>query len=122
MEPKEILKIWSQYFNEGNLNSIVNLYDKDSILFPTFSNQILSDREMIKEYFHKVLIYQKVSVEINFESVSEKKLEENFFLLTGYYVFNFTKKRKVPARYSFIINLFKDPLIKHHHSSRIPKD
>ena len=38
MEPKEILKIWSQYFNEGNLNSIVNLYDKDSILFPTFSN------------------------------------------------------------------------------------
>ena len=51
MNPKEILKSWNEYFNKANLPCILNLYDTRSILIPTFSSEILSDKKQIKEYF-----------------------------------------------------------------------
>jgi len=119
MKSKVILKKWNKYFNEGNLTSIVKLYDKESILFPTFSNEILFDLEKIKKYFFKCLIEKKVSVEIMFNSLNEKKLGENLFLLSGIYVFEFQKYKKVTARFTFIINPIVETPIKHHHSSPI---
>jgi len=120
MKSEEILKNWNQYFNEGNLTSIVKLYDKGCILLPTFSNEIFSDREKIKEYFFKVIIEQKVSVEIRYDSVVEKKLGENNFLLSGIYIFEFQTNKKVTARFTFLINPMREEPIKHHHSSTIP--
>ena len=114
--------LWDEYFNEGSISSIVNLYNKESTLFPTFSNQILTDREKIKEYFYKVLIEEKVSVETIFDSVTEEKIGENIFLLVGNYFFKFRKNKIVKARFSFIISLLSDNPIIHHHSSRIPID
>jgi len=120
MKSEEILKNWNQYFNEGNLSSIVKLYDKECILLPTFSNEIFSDLEKIKGYFFKCIIEQKVSVEINYNSVVEKKIGENIFLLSGVYIFEFKTKKKVTARFTFLINPMKEKPIKHHHSSPIP--
>ena len=77
MSSKEILKNWNQFFNDANLSRILNLYDKESILIPTFSDQILYDHKKIKDYFYKVLIDQKVSVEIIFDSVFEKEFSKS---------------------------------------------
>ena len=120
MSSKEILKNWSQYFNDANLSRILNLYDKESILIPTFSGQSLSGHKKIRDYFHKVLIDQKVSVETNFASVVEKKLCENLYLLSGNYIFIFGEKKKISARFTFLINPLLDNPIKHHHSSSMP--
>lgn len=119
MKSDKILKKWNKYFNEGDLKSIVNLYDKECILLPTFSNEILCDLEEIKEYFIKCLIKQKVSVGIRFNSLIEKKLGENIFLLSGIYVFEFQTNKKITARFTFLINPMSGKPIKHHHSSMV---
>ena len=119
MISEKILKKWNQYFNEGNFANIVNLYDKECILLPTFSNEILSKPEEIKGYFFKCLIEQKISVEIKFNSLIEKKIGEKFFLLSGIYIFKFQTNKKVTAKFTFLINPVKEKPIKHHHSSPI---
>ncbi len=120
MLSEKILKRWSQYFNDRDLSAISNLYAKGCILFPTFSNEIISNTEKIKEYFIKVLIEQKVSVKIEFNSVIEEKIGENYFLITGIYTFKFKRNKEINARFTFLINPMIEKPIKHHHSSQIP--
>ena len=119
MNPKEILKSWDEYFNNANLPCILNLYDTRSILIPTFSSEILSDKRQIKEYFVNLIQEQKGSVEIQLNSIFEQIVGENIFLLCGNYIFKLKRKKKIPARFTFLINpLIVNP-IKHHHSSKI---
>ena len=119
MNPKEILKSWGKYFNNANLPCILNLYDTRSILIPTFSSEILSDKRQIKEYFVNVIKEQKVSVEIQYNSIYEQKVGENIYLLNGIYIFKLKKEKNINARYTLLINPLSDKPIKHHHSSRI---
>ena len=119
MNPKEILKSWEEHFNNGNLPCILNLYDTRSILIPTFSSEILSDKRQIKEYFVNVIKEQKVSVEIQYNSIYEQKIGENIYLLNGNYIFKLKRKKNILARFTFLINPLSVNAIKHHHSSRI---
>ncbi len=119
MNPKEILKSWEEYFNNDNLPCILNLYDTRSILIPTFSSEILSDKRQIKEYFVNVIKEQKGSVEIQYNSIYEQKIGENIYLLNGNYIFKLKRKKNIHARFTFLINPLSDNPIKHHHSSRI---
>ena len=119
MNPKEILKSWEEYFNNDNLPCILNLYDTRSILIPTFSSEILSDKRQIKEYFVNVIKEQKGSVEIQYNSIFEQKVGENIYLLNGNYIFKLKRKKNILARFTFLINPLSVNAIKHHHSSRI---
>ena len=119
MNPKEILKSWDEYFNNANLTCILNLYETRSILIPTFSSEILSDKSQIKEYFVNVIKEQKGSVEIQYNSIFERKVGENIYLLNGNYIFKLKRNKNFPARFSFLINPLSVSPIKHHHSSLI---
>jgi len=119
MNPKEILKSWEEYFNNDNLPCILNLYDTKSILIPTFSSEILSDKRQIKEYFVNVIKEQKGSVEIQYNSIFEQKVGENIYLLNGNYIFKLKRKKNILARFTFLINPLSVNAIKHHHSSRV---
>ena len=119
MNPKEILKSWDEYFNTANLPCILNLYDTRSILIPTFSSEILSDKRQIKEYFVNVIKEQKGSVEIQYNSIFEQKVGENIYLLNGNYIFKLKRKKNILARFTFLINPLSVNAIKYHHSSRI---
>ena len=119
MNPKEILKSWEEYFNSDNLQCILDLYDTRSILIPTFSSEILSNKRQIKEYFINVLKKQKGSVEIQYNSIFVQKVGEKFYLLTGNYIFKLKRKKNFPARFTFLINTLNVNPIKHHHSSLI---
>ena len=119
MNPKEILKSWDEYFNTANLPCILNLYDTRSILIPTFSSEILSDKRQIKEYFVNLIKEQKGSVEIQYNSIYEHKIGENIYLLNGNYIFKLKGKKNILARFTFLINPLSVNAIKHHHSSRI---
>ena len=119
MNPKEILKSWDEYFNNANLPCILNLHDTRSILIPTFSFEILSDKWQIKEYFVKVIKEQKGSVEIQYNSIFQQKVGENIYLLNVNYIFILKRKKNIPARFTFLINPLSGNPIKLHHSSRI---
>ena len=82
-KPFEILKSWQQHLNEKNLSGILKLYDINCVLIPTFSSEILTDHEKIKEYFVKVIEVQKGKVEFQPNSISEQQVGENMYLLSG---------------------------------------
>ena len=117
-KPFEILKSWQQHLNEKNLSGILKLYDINCVLIPTFSSEILTDHEQIKEYFVKVIEVQKSKVEFQPNSISEQQVGENMYLLSGKYFFHLMEEEKIPARFSFIVNLLSENPIMHHHSSR----
>ena len=121
-KPFEILKIWQQHLNEKNLSGILKLYDISCVLIPTFSSEILTDHEQIKEYFVKVIEVQKGKVEFQPNSISEQLVGKNMYLLSGKYFFHLMEKEKIPARFSFLVNLLSENPILHHHSSRIITD
>ena len=116
-KPFEILNSWQQHLNEGNISSILKLYDISCVLIPTFSSEILTDHEQIKEYFVKVIEVQKGKVEFQPNSISEQLVGKNMYLLSGKYFFHLMEKEKLPARFSFLVNLLSENPILHHHSS-----
>jgi len=118
IKPFEILNIWQQYLNEKNLSGALKLYDTSCVLIPTFSSEILTDREQIKEYFVKLIEVHKGKVEFQSNSISEQQVGENMYLLSGKYFFHLMEKEKIPARFSFLVNLLSENPILHHHSSR----
>ena len=68
IKPFEILNNWQQHLNEANLSGILKLYDEKCVLIPTFSSEILTDHEQIKEYFVKVIEVQEGKVEFQPDS------------------------------------------------------
>ena len=94
IKPFEILKSWQQHLNEENLSGVLKLYDISCVLIPTFSSEILTDHEQIKEFFVKMIEVQKWKVEFQLNSISEQQVGENMFLLRFY------KKRRFPSRKS----------------------
>ena len=118
IRPLEILNSWQQHLNEENLSGGLKLYDISCVLIPTFSSEILTDHEKIKEYFVKVIEVQKGKVELQPNSISEQQVGENIYLVSGKYFFHLMEKEKIPARLSFLVNLLSENPILHHHSSR----
>ncbi len=118
IKPFEILNCWQQHLNEENLSGVLKLYDISCVLIPTFSSEILTDHEQIKEYFVKVIEVQKGKVQFQTNSISEQQIGEKMFLLSGKYFFHFMRKEKISARFSFLVNLLNENPIMHHHSSR----
>ena len=118
IKPFEILNSWQKHLNEKNLSGILKLYDISCILIPTFSSEILTDHEQIKEYFVKMIEIQKGKVEFQPNSISEQQVGENMYLLSGNYFFHLIEKEKILSRFSFLVNLLSENPILHHHSSR----
>ena len=118
IKPFEILNRWQHNLNEGNLSGVLKLYDLSCVLIPTFSSDILTDHEQIKEYFINVIEVQKANVQFQQNSFSEQQIMGNMYLLSGKYFFNLMENEKIPARFSFLINTFHENPIMHHHSSR----
>ena len=118
IKPFEILNNWQQHLNEKNLSGVLKLYDISCVMIPTFSSEILTDHKQIKEYFVKVIEVQKVKVEFQPNSISEKQVGENMYLLNGKYFFHLMEKEKIPARFSLLVNVLSENPILHHHSSR----
>ena len=116
--PFKILKSWQHHLNEENLSGVLKLYDIGCVLIPTFSSEIITNHEKIKEYFIDVIKIQKGKVEFQSNSVSDQKVGQNKYLMSGKYIFHLKGKEKIPARFSFLVNLLSETPIIHHHSSQ----
>jgi len=119
--PEIIINHWAEHFNNGNLESLLDMYHEEATLLPTFLSKALSTREQIEDYFIKTIEGQ-ASVEIDDSKTINKKLSENMYLMTGRYTFCLKTKDNIKylSWFTFLIDLSVDSPIRHHHSSRVP--
>jgi len=119
--PENIVDHWVEYFNNGNLERLLDMYHEEATLLPTFSPNLLSTPEQIEEYFVRT-IEHKASVEINHDKTIKKRFSEDIYLMTGTYTFCIKTKdnAKYQSWFTYLIDLSADSPIKHHHSSRVP--
>ena len=118
--PEIIINHWAEHFNNGNLESLLDMYHEGATLLPTFLPNLLSTPEQIEEYFVRTIDHQ-ASVEIDDSQTIKRKLSENMYLMTGFYIiyFNNNRKREFKSRFTFLIDLSTEKPIQHHHSSQI---
>ena len=118
--PEIIVDHWVEYFNNGNLECILDMYHEDATLLPTFLPNLLSNPEQIEDYFVRT-IESQASVEIDDSKTINKKLSENMYLMTGRYTFCLKTKDNIKylSWFTFLIDLSVDSPIRHHHSSRV---
>ena len=116
-----IINHWAEHFNNGNLESLLDMYHEDATLLPTFLPNLLSNPEQIEDYFVRI-VESQASVEIDDSKTINKKLSENMYLMTGRYTFCLKTKDNIKylSWFTFLIDLSVDSPIRHHHSSRVP--
>ena len=119
--PEIIIDHWAQHFNNGNLESLLDMYHEEATLLPTFLPNLLSNPEQIEDYFVRI-VESQASVEIDDSKTINKKLSENMYLMTGRYTFCLKTKDNIKylSWFTFLIDLSVDSPIRHHHSSRVP--
>ena len=121
--PENIVDHWVEYFNNGNLERLLDMYHEEATLLPTFSPNLLSTPEQIEEYFVRTIEHQ-ASVEIDDGRTIKKKLSENMYLMTGFYIFYLDndRKREFKSQFTFLIDLTTERPIQHHHSSQLSEN
>ncbi|WP_201522754.1 nuclear transport factor 2 family protein [Aliarcobacter butzleri] len=122
--PKDILEQWMQSINNGNVENLLSLYDKDAVLIPTFSNRLLNTPDKLKNYFEKLESREELSIALHEKTLLIQELKNEIYSLSGIYNWRFAVDGELlnfEARFSYIIDLSKPNPILHHHSSQIPR-
>ncbi len=123
-DPRNFLDEWIQLVNNGDIESLLNLYDNEAILIPTFSNGILNTPEKLRGYFEELGSREELSVSVNEKYLVVQELQNQIFALGGIYDWRFNVEGDVQnfeARFSYLIDLSKSSPILHHHSSQVPR-
>ena len=122
-ELKNLLDIWIQLLNKGDIESLLKLYDREAILIPTFSDKILDTPEKFREYFKNLGTREGLCVSLHEKSLITQDLQNHIFSLNGIYSWSFNIDggvKNFEARFSYLVDLSKDSPILQHHSSQIP--
>ena len=123
-KPKDILEQWMQEVNNGNVKSLLSLYDNQAVLIPTFSNRLLNTPEKLRDYFEKLGSREDLSIALHEKTLIIQELENQIYSLSGIYNWRFAVDGELlnfEARFSYLIDLSKQNPILHHHSSQIPR-
>ena len=122
--PKDILEQWMQAVNEGDVESLLGLYDENAVLIPTFSNRLLNTPEKLRDYFEKLGSREELSIALHEKTLIIQKLGNQIYSLSGIYNWRFAVDGELlnfEARFSYLIDISKANPILHHHSSQIPR-
>lgn len=122
--PKDILEQWMKAVNDGNVESLLSLYDNEAVLIPTFSNRLLNTPEKLRDYFEKLGSREELSIALHEKTLIIQDLGNQIYSLSGIYNWRFTVDGELlnfEARFSYLIDLSKSNPILHHHSSQIPR-
>lgn len=122
--PKDILEEWMKAVNDGNVESLLSLYDNEAVLIPTFSNRLLNTPEKLRDYFEKLGSREELSIALHEKTLIIQELKNQIYSLSGIYNWRFAVDGELlnfEARFSYLIDLSKSNPILHHHSSQIPR-
>jgi len=123
-KPQDILKAWMQCINNGDLESLLALYDKTAVLIPTFSNRVLNTQEKIRAYFEKLSSREELSIALHEKTLIVQSINNDRYALSGIYCWRFALDGELlsfEARFSYMLDLTLSSPIIHHHSSQIPR-
>ena len=121
--PREALDQWITLVNTLALDDLLALYDDDAVLLPTFSDDLLTDKEGIRGYFEKLCDQQGIQVSIDEGSVGTQSFSDGLHAVSGIYRWRFDKADDalvLEARFTFVFDLARPSPILHHHSSQLP--
>lgn len=121
---KVILEQWIQAVNEKSVKNLENLYDKNAVLIPTFSNRVLDTEEKIQDYFVKLGSREGLSVTLHEKTLRVQEVSDFISIISGIYNLRFIIDDELlnfEARFSYVIDISKENPILHHHSSQIPR-
>ena len=122
--PEDILHRWVDGVNRGEVQSVAELYDDDSVLVPTFCPDTLYTRPRVEGYFQNLAKQGGAQVILDEDSVTTRALGGACYLLTGQYVFRMGTGDAAAAcssRFTMVIDVSKARPILHHHSSQRPE-
>ena len=115
---------WVGLVNERKGEVVLDLYDPEATLLPTFSPHITVGRDALKTYFEGLLSRDSLCVTLYEETVTTVQPTDNVAVVAGYYDFAYEENGTVltfPSRFTFALDLTRSGPILHHHSSQIPK-
>ena len=121
---REILQQWLQAVNSADVNGLLNLYDAEAVLIPTFSNRVLNTPDKLREYFEKLGSRPELSIALHEKTLISQCLHNQLHALGGIYNWRFAVDGEIlnfEARFSYFLDLNKPSPIMHHHSSQIPR-
>jgi len=125
LTPQDVLEKWMQAINNGDITSLLGLYDSHAVLVPTFSNRLLNTPDKLRDYFEKLGSREDLSVALHERTLIVQELyNQIIFSLSGIYNWRFDVDGELlnfEARFSYIINISNPSPILHHHSSQIPR-
>lgn len=122
--PRDVLEKWMQAVNDGDVQSLLALYDQQAILIPTFSNRLLNTPDKLREYFEKLGSREELSIALHEKTLLVQNLQERIFSVSGIYNWRFLVDGELlnfEARFSYVVDLARPSPILHHHSSQIPR-
>lgn len=122
--PRSILDKWMQAVNSADADAILNLYDPNAVLIPTFSNRVLNTPEKLRDYFEALGSRPELSIALHDKTLITQELGNQVYVLGGIYNWRFAVDGEVlnfEARFSYVMDLAKPAPIVHHHSSQIPR-
>jgi hypothetical protein len=123
-KPQDVLKEWMALVNDGDLEGLFALYDKNAVLIPTFSNRLLNTPQTIREYFERLCNREDLSIALHEKTLTTQPLDGGLHTLCGIYCWRFAidgEMLNFEARFSYLLNLALPGPILLHHSSQIPR-
>jgi|TARA_Y100000590_G_scaffold467669_1_gene647381 hypothetical protein len=118
----KFLRLWVDLFNGLEAQSLVDLYDSNATLIPTFSPNRTIFKADIKNYFDGLFTKDSVNVTVNEVKENSFNTLEGLNVIYGTYTFSFKADKtflKFPARFTFLLDFNRPGPIIHHHSSLI---
>lgn len=122
--PRNILDQWMQAVNGADVDGLLDLYDAEAVLIPTFSNRVLNTPDKLRDYFEKLGSRAELSIALHEKTLLSQNLQNQLFALGGIYNWRFAVDGEIlnfEARFSYVMDLSKPRPIVHHHSSQIPR-
>ena len=120
----QVLDIWLERLNAGELEHTAALYSQSAVLLPTFSDKAARTPEAVRRYFEALSSHKKLHVYLHPDSVVVQRISEMIHCISGLYCWQFepgNKNKNVEARFTFVVDLTLEAPILHHHSSQVPK-
>lgn len=105
------------------VDDLLALYDDDAVLFPTFSDALLTNKQAIRGYFEELVGQSAVEVTVNQDSIIQQSFSDGLQAISGIYGWRFDQSMDalvIEARFTFIVDTKRSSPILHHHSSQLP--
>lgn len=118
-----ILTRWADAVCSHVSDNVVKLYGQNAVLVPTFSKDMRTTPEEIRDYFEGMFKKENAGVRFDFETAQAREADGRM-VVSGAYTFYYDEnggRTEILSRFTFVLNPQSAAPIEHHHSSVMPE-